>query len=268
MSTCSVGGRVIGYERRGAGPPLLVLNGFAATMDDWDPTFLAGLEAGREAIRVDHRGMGGSEGDGEPFAIEDLAADLAGVIGELGLDRPDVLGWSMGGFVALALALAEPERVGKLVLLSTSAGGPAATLAAPEVREQLSDLSGTPREQASRMISLLFLPARARMIDAAFGDVVAAARAALPADAVRAQWRAMEELERAGAAARLGELTAPALVATGSEDVVMPPANSLALAEGIPGAWLARFPRSGHGFMADHPDSLVALISTFLAVAY
>ena len=68
----------------------------------------------------------------------------------------------MGGFVALALALADPARVGKLVLLSTSAGGAAATLGDPEVRAQLSDLSGTPREQASRLISLLFLPASVR----------------------------------------------------------------------------------------------------------
>ena len=117
------------------------------------------------------------------------------------------------------------------------------------------------------MISLLFLPARARMIDAAFGDVVAAARAALPTEVVRAQWRAMEEWERAGCAPRLGGIAAPALVATGSEDVVVPPANSLALAAGIPGAWLAPFPHSGHGFMADHPDSLAGLISTFLGVS-
>ena len=64
-------------------------------------------------------------------------------------------------------------------------------------KQRFADLSGTPREQASRLISLLFLPARARMIDAAFGDVVADARAALPADVVRAQWRAMEEWEGA-----------------------------------------------------------------------
>ena len=266
MARCTVGGRTFAFERGGTGAPLVVLNGFAATKDDWDPGFLAALEAGREVIRVDHRAMGGSEGDAGQFEIEDLAADVAGVIDALELDRPDVLGWSMGGFVTLALALADPERVGRLVLLSTGAGGPSATLASPEVREQLSKLSGTPREQASRLISLLFLPARARMIDAAFGDVVAAARAALPADVVRAQWRAMEEWERTGCAPRLDGIGAPVLVATGCDDVVVPPANSLALAQGIPGAWLARFPHSGHGFMADHPDSLAGLISTFLGV--
>jgi pimeloyl-ACP methyl ester carboxylesterase len=266
MGTCVVGGRTIAFERRGAGPPLVFLNGFAATKADWDPGFLEALEADRELILLDNRGMGGSSGDGSPCTIEDMAGDAAGAIAALGLERPDVLGWSMGGFVALALALATPDRVRKLVLLSTSAGGSAATLASPDVRAQLSDLSGTPREQASRLISLLFLPARARMIDAAFGDVVAAARAALPHDVVRAQWRAMEAWEAAGLADRLGEIGAPALIATGSEDVVVPAPNSLALADAIPGSWLARFPGCGHGFMADHPDSLARLISTFLAV--
>ncbi len=266
MSTCEVGGRALAYERRGEGDPLLVLNGYAATKADWDPGFIAALGADRELILPDYRGIGDSAGDSEPFAIEDLAGDAAGVIAALGLERPDVLGWSMGGFVALALALAEPTRVGKLVLLSTSAGGASATLADPEVRARISDLSGTPREQASRLISLLFTPPRARMIDAAFGDIVATARAALPHDVVRAQWRAMEAWDAGGAAERLGEISAPALVATGSEDVVVPPANALSLAAGIRGAWLAPFPDSGHAFMADHPDSLARLISAFLAV--
>jgi pimeloyl-ACP methyl ester carboxylesterase len=71
---------------------------------------------------------------------------------------------------------------------------------------------------------------------------------------------------REGVADRLGEIASPALVATGAEDVVIPPANSLVLAQGMPAAWLARFPHSGHGFMADHPEALGRLISTFIAV--
>lgn len=65
----------------------------------------------------------------------------------------------------------------------------------------------------------------------------------------------------------LRELVSPALIATGSDDIVIPPENSLALAQSIPGSWLARFPRSGHGFIADYPEQLADLIGTFLAVA-
>ena len=76
---------------------------------------------------VDNRGMGGSSDDGEPFTIEDLADDVAGLVGGLDVERAAVLGWSMGGYVALALALANPRVVSRLVLLSTSGGGESST---------------------------------------------------------------------------------------------------------------------------------------------
>jgi pimeloyl-ACP methyl ester carboxylesterase len=266
MTSLTVGERTLAFERTGAGPQLLLLNGFAATKDDWDPTFIAALAEEHEVILVDSRGMGGSSDDGASFTVDDLAADTAGLIAALGLERPATLGWSMGGYVAIALALAHPERVAKLVLLSTSGGGEAGTLAPEEVRARLRDLSGTPRDQASRLISLLFLPERAREIDAEYGEVVAAARAALVPELVERQWEAMEGWEERPGAADLARIAQPTLVATGDEDNVIPPANAAALADAIPGAWLARFPRCGHGFMADHPRTLARLIATFLSL--
>jgi pimeloyl-ACP methyl ester carboxylesterase len=64
----------------------------------------------------------------------------------------------------------------------------------------------------------------------------------------------------------VARISCPALVATGKEDAVFPPPNASALANAIPGAWLASFPNCGHGFMADHPETLAALIRTFLDV--
>jgi pimeloyl-ACP methyl ester carboxylesterase len=210
--------------------------------------------------------MGESPDDSLPFAIEDLAADVAGLIDALELERPAVLGWSMGGFVALALALSDPAKLSNLILLSTSGGGELATLADAEARERLRDASGTPREQASRLISLLFPAARAAEVDAAFGDVVAEARASLSPDLLERQWRAMEAWEQRRQASNLERLSCRVLVATGEEDVVIPPANAAALANAVPGAWLARFPHSGHGFMADHPETLARLVGAFLDV--
>jgi pimeloyl-ACP methyl ester carboxylesterase len=256
----------VAYRRMGAGSPLLVLNGFAATKDDWDPTFLDALARKHELVLLDNRGMGESPDDGLAFTVEDLAADVAGLIDALGLTRPAILGWSMGGFVALALALCNPAKVSKLVLLSTSGGGVLGTPAEAAARERLRDVSGTPREQASRLISLLFPPERAAAVDAEFGEVVAAARADLSPGLVGRQWEAMEAWEGREDAADIARISAPALVATGDEDVVIPPSNATALATAIEGAWLARFPHSGHGFMADHPVTLAGLIGTFLAV--
>jgi len=249
----------------GSGPPVVVVNGFAATKDDWDPTFLAGLAQGHELVLLDNRGLGESPDDGLAFTIEDLAADVAGAIDALELERPSIVGWSMGGFVAIALTLADPERLSKLVLLSTSGGGKIATLGDAETRERLRDTSGTPREQASRLISLLFPPERADAIDAEFGEVVAAARARLSPNLLGRQWEAMEAWERRqGPGAE--RISCPVLVGTGDADVVIPPANATALANAIPGSWLARFPNCGHGFMADHPETLGGLIRTFLDV--
>jgi len=252
-------------RRTGSGPPLVVLNGFAATKDDWDPTFLSELARQHELVLFDNRGVGESPDDGEPFTIEDLAADVAGAIQSLDLDRPAVLGWSLGGFVAIALALAHPEAVDRLVLLSTTGGGALTTRADEEIRERLRDVSGTPREQATRLISLLFPPERAREIDAEFGEAVAAARAALPADVLGRQWGSLEAWERGDQGRDVGKIACPTLIVTGEADVVIPPANALALALAIPGSWLARFPDCGHGFMADHPQALARLIATFLS---
>ena len=209
--------------------------------------------------------MGDSSDDGTPFAIEDLAGDAAGVIAELGLERPDVLGWSMGGFVALALALAHPDRVGSLVLLSSSAGG-APRRSRPR-RSATSSATSRNAARAGEPADLAALPPRPCADDrrGVRRHRRRGTRGAAP-DVARAQWRAMEEWEGRARADRLGELSLPVLVATGSEDVAVPPANSLALVDGIAGAWLARFPHSGHGFMADHPDALAKLISNFLDV--
>ena len=128
LARIHVAGAQIGYRRIGKGRPLLVLNGFAATSADWDPSFIDGLASYNELILVDHRGIGGSPDDGKPFDIAQLADDAARVIEALGFERISVLGWSMGGFIAQTLALENPVRVNKLVLLSTDPGGADADL--------------------------------------------------------------------------------------------------------------------------------------------
>src|SRR5437660_10589612 len=84
-------GAQIGYRRIGNGQPLLVLNGFAATSADWDPSFIDGLASSNDLILLDHRGIGGSTDDGKPFDIAQLADDAAHVIETLGVDVNRVL---------------------------------------------------------------------------------------------------------------------------------------------------------------------------------
>ena len=117
------------YRRIGKGRPLLVLNGFGATSADWDPSFIDRLASSHELILLNNRGIGGSTDDGQSFDIAKLAADAAHVIETLGIERASVMGWSMGGFIAQALAVNYADRVDKLVLLSTDPGGIEADLA-------------------------------------------------------------------------------------------------------------------------------------------
>ena len=250
LATIPVDGAQIAYRRIGNGRPLLVLNGFAATSADWDPSFIHGLAASNELVLLDNRGIGGSTDSGKPFDIAQLADDAARIIEMLGIERTSLLGWSMGGFIAQTLALQHPNRVNKLVLLSTDPGGVDADLASTEVWSQLIDMSGTPHEQARRLLSLLFPRAIAESIYREFGDIVAAARAQLSIDLVNRQVAVMDAWHRNGIGNRVREINAPVLVATGTADIVIPSSNALRLVNAIPSGWLAQFDGDGHAFMA------------------
>jgi pimeloyl-ACP methyl ester carboxylesterase len=266
LSTVAVDGGQIVYRRVGSGPPLLVLNGFAATSSDWDPSFINRLASSHELILLNNRGIGGSTNNGQPFDVAKLADDAAHVIETLGFERASVMGCSMGGFIAQALALNYADRVDKLVLLSTDPGGIEADLARPDVWSELIDTSGTPNEQAKRLLFLLFPTDVAESFYRQFGDIVAAARAQLSPELLKRQAAAMDAWHRNGVASQLREIAVPLLIATGTEDLVIPASNALKLANAIPGAWLAQFAHGGHAFMAQYPRALADLINGFLTV--
>src|SRR4029453_12190416 len=154
IPTVAVDGAQLVYHRIGGGRPLLVLNGFGAARATWDPPFFYPPGSSNELILLNNRGIGGSTDDGQSFDIAKLADDTAQVIETLGFEHVSVLGWSMGGFIAQALAVKYAARVDKLVLLSTDPGGTEADLASPEVWSTLLDASGTPNEQTRRMFFL------------------------------------------------------------------------------------------------------------------
>jgi pimeloyl-ACP methyl ester carboxylesterase len=261
----AVDGARIVYRRFGKGRPLLVLNGFGATGADWDPSFIDRLTSSSELILMDNRGIGGSKDDGQPFDIAKLADDAAHVIESLGIERANVMGWSMGGFIAQALAVKYADCVDKLVLLSTDPGGIEADLASPDVWSELADTSGTPNEQARRLLFLLFPNDVAESFYQQFGDMVAAARARLSVELLNRQVAAMDAWHRNGLTSQLREIRMPTLIATGTDDIVIPASNALKLVNTIPGAWLAQFPHGGHAFAAQYPLSLADLINSFLA---
>ena len=264
LTTVAVDDAQIVCRAIGKGPPLLVLNGYAATAADWDPSFIDRLASSNQLILLNNRGIGGSTDNGQPFDIAKLANDAAHVIEALGFERTSVMGWSMGGFIAQTLALEYPKRVHKLILLSTDAGGTDAHLTSPAVWSRLIDTSGTPHEQARRLLSLVF-PSGVAESFYRFDDIIAAARAQLSPELLKRQAAAMDAWHRNGVPNRLRQIRGPVLIATGTEDLVIPPSNALKLVNAIPGAWLAQFPRSGHAFLAQYPQAVAELINSFLA---
>lgn len=254
----------IAWRSVGSGPPLVLINGYAATAADWDPGFLGALGERSTVICPDNRGMGDSTGPVDGLSVDAMAADILALLD--GLDHPavDLAGWSMGGFIAQQVAAIAPERVRNLVLLATSGGGPDAPLSSGEAWRALTDHGGTPDEQAQRLLGLLFPADVAERVYADFGDIVAVARAQLDPEALSAQEAAMIAWQREDAAGRIAAIRAPTLIAAGSEDVVIPAANSPLLAAALSDSWLARFPGRGHAFMAEEPTRVAALVTAFL----
>ena len=265
LTTVAVDGAQIVYRRVGKGRPLLVLNGFAATSADWDPTFIDRLASSNELILLNNRGIGSSTDDGQSFDIEKLADDVAHVIETLGVERASVMGWSMGGFIAQTFAVKYADRVDKLVLLSTDPGGIEADFASPDVWSKLLDTSGTPNEQARRILFLLFPADVAESFYRQLGNIVAEARARLSVELLHRQAASMDVWHRNGLTSQLQHLRVPVLIAAGTEDIVVPASNALKLTNSIPGAWLAQFPHGGHAFIAQYPRALADLINSFLS---
>ena len=255
-----VEGRRLAWRAAGQGPPLLLINGYAATGADWDPEFLAALGESFEVICPDNRGTGGSELGEAELTIDGMAADFEALLDALEIERATVAGWSMGGFVAQRLAARSPARVAALALLSTDPGGPNSIPAAPQDWARLVDRSGTDREQASRLISLLFPPDLAPEIDRQFGELVAKGRAQLSPLTLDAQEAAMEAWHRGASADHVVAEAAPTLIVHGDLDAVIPAANTEVLTARRPGSQVEILSGCAHAVMAQEPRRVADLI--------
>src|SRR6476620_9369257 len=119
-----VDGSAFAYRDLGprTGTPVIFLNHLAAVLDNWDPRVVDGIAAHRRVITFDNRGVGASQGR-TPGSIAEMAKDAGAFIRALGFDQVDLLGFSMGGFVAQVIAEAQPDLVRKIILAGTGPAG-------------------------------------------------------------------------------------------------------------------------------------------------
>jgi hypothetical protein len=118
-----VGDIDIAYKMFGKGDPILLINGYSQSMDNWDPILLERLAFNHTVIIFDNRGIGNTTSGEKGFSIVQFANDTAGLLDALEIKQIDVLGYSMGGIIAQELGLNHPNRVGKLIIYASTCGG-------------------------------------------------------------------------------------------------------------------------------------------------
>lgn len=265
------GTRIAWYER-GSGPPLLMNMGSASTMSEWDPLLIRRLARGHRLIMWDYRGIGLSSGGGLSGLTMDLMADdAAGLLTAIGVGRADVLGWSLGGFVAQRMAVRHPDRVRRVVLAGTNAGGPTVVLG-PEWAQAV---DSDPDRGDAAVMRVLYPPTpEGRMAARGFlGRLDTASESGEIPDDFRVGdpvFRAQRAAERRWMASsanprQLRGLRIPVLVAGGTLDVLTPPANDRILVQQIPGAHRAVWPRGGHAFLFQFAPSFALRVRAFLS---
>jgi pimeloyl-ACP methyl ester carboxylesterase len=261
------------YRRFGksGGVPLVFNMHFTGTMDHWDPLVTDGLAAAREVILFNNAGISSTSGE-VPASVEEMAANAAAFIKALGLVKVDILGFSLGGFVAQALTVAEPGLVRRLVLVGTGPrGGEGMASLTPEAEAVFGATYANPDEL---WLGVFFTPTAASQ---------AAGRAFLKRFRSRQEGRDPEVSEkvapaqitaiggwgapRQGAFDYLREITHPTLVINGSHDVIIYTANSLVLQRNLPNAQLILYPDSNHGSQYQYPALFVADVTGFLDAA-
>jgi pimeloyl-ACP methyl ester carboxylesterase len=260
VMTREVNGIAIGYQVLGSGSPLVLINGFASTMDMWNPPILSMLAKRYRIIIFDNRGTGYSSVTNDPFSIPLFARDTLALMDALDIARAHLLGHSMGSCIAQEIALTHPERVDRLILASGTCGGEKMVRMQPEIWETLSDKSGTGLDLANRMFSVLF--PRAWLSGHDPWQYCPDVRETTSEESVARQAEALFSWK--GTFDRLPTIRSPTLVITGMEDVVIPPANAVTLSERIPGARLEQFPGAGHGLMYQYPGEFAKVVQEFL----
>jgi pimeloyl-ACP methyl ester carboxylesterase len=259
VSTARVEDIELHYEEHGAGMPLLLIPGIPAVADDWR-ALSAPLSTSRRAIAFDNRGSGRSTVTEGPYSTEQLAADAAGLLDQLGVRRADVFGIALGGMVAQELALGWPERVDRLILGCTHAG---LANAAPQPRETVRAFSLETDDWGERMRALAPLSFSAGYgADSLEAFIETKSRDVQDPAGYRAQINAALGHDTYD---RLGEIGSPTLILTGDEDRVIPPLSSNVLHEAIPGSRLVEIEGAGHLFFIENPERTLELIEDFLA---
>ncbi|MFN2451428.1 MAG: alpha/beta fold hydrolase [Candidatus Dormibacteria bacterium] len=246
---------------RGAGPPLLMIPGLGSSRRVYAP-ILPLLSERLRTIVYEPRGIGDSDITDGPYTMAQLAGDAVSVLDAARVERAAVFGASMGGMVAMHVALDHPARVARLIVAAAGPGGTYGVRAEDwATRALLGKGARTPAEAYRTACTVLYSERFQREHpDVIDGEVTRRGAHPVRARAFTAQFEAVRGHD---VGARLGALAVPALVVHGGLDVVNPVRNGEILADAIPGARLEVLPEAGHLFFHEEPERSARLLGDF-----
>jgi len=253
------------YRRFGksGGVPLVLNQHFTGTMDHWDPAVTDGFAKDREVILFNNAGVSSSSGE-VPTSIEEMAANAIAFIGALGLSNVDVLGFSIGGFVAQEIAGQAPSLVRKLILVGTGPrGGEGMASLTPEAQQ----IFGATYEEPDHLwLAVHFTKSEASQSagrDFLKRDLEVNEKVAPAQLEALGKWGIQFE----GAYDYLKSIRQPTLVVNGGKDVIIYSVNSFILQQQLPNAQLILYPDANHGSQYQYPELFVRHASMFLSAA-
>jgi len=277
-----VGDIDIAYKMLGKGDPILLFNGASDGMDAWHPSFLEGLSSDHTVIAFDTRGIGNSTTGSKPYTYQQLANDSASLLDALKIPKADVMGYSLGSYIAEQLAIMFPDKVNSLLLVGSSCGGKDHTPKPPEfiklqsdiVNKSLNNVSIS-HEEMKELVSASLGSGWIRLHPESL-DIPAnittlqQLKPGLPPEIANNQNNVGKHWEDnpnwSGACDELAKLAKPTLVITGTDDnMYQPHVNSLKIVEKIPGAWLVQIKDAGHAVMDQYPEEIAKILNTFLS---
>ena len=241
----------VGYRVVGSGPPLILIMGYGWTMEDWDPRLVHALAQHNRVVMFDNSGVGRTQQLPPPLTIDAMADQTSALIDTLGLGRPNVLGWSMGGMIAQALAVLHPAQVRRLVLCATYPGTGAAVVPSATARQASSDF---PANQVSAYDTF-----RAAISEYPPAPPASAGTKGAQSIADADWWAGTDAAGR-----EIARISMPTLIADGVADQLVPAANDHILAHLIPGARLVFYPDAGHAFLFQEGTPFASRVESFL----
>jgi len=261
-----VGDIDIAYKAFGKGYPILLISGSGLAMDQWQQSVLRDLSRNHTVIIFDNRGVGNTTIGTKPFSIQQFANDTVDLLDILKIQKADVLGFSMGSFIAQEVTLLHPEKVNRLILYGASCGGKENVPQATQVMKILSHLVNNRTQDPEKVLSVTF-PLEWLKSHSNVADIYPKSTEVVTSNTSRQQFNLNEKwlaINWNGVCDQLTKISISTLIITGTKDVAVPAANSLIIAQKIPGAWLVQIKGVGHGLMYQSPFIFSKVLQTFL----